>query len=121
MQAHSVKQGGGRGVKTASFNTLAAMRIDSAVQTFREGSRGFWKVFHGCQRYWEWNMGWSHQRCLDEWNFLWDRAPPQDKSEERDRVSGDLVQWMCVDLEEYRDRAAGTERRDDVVQSRLGQ
>ncbi len=117
-QAHSVKgTGAGRGVKTANFNCLQFLEVQTNIQSSREGSRGLWKVFHGCRTFWEKEFGWGHARSLNEWQFLWARAPKDQKCETTDRVSGEKIEWMVVDLEWYVDKSSGTDRRKDIVLS----
>ncbi len=46
-------------------------------------------------------LGWSMSRVQLEWNFLKDKAGPDDMKTTVDRVTGDQVEWLHVNMEEY--------------------
>jgi hypothetical protein len=101
LAATTAKTGNGAGKNTACFNALQHLRTVSNTSRIKSGIKRAFKTLVGFTTHAKAELGWSMSRVQLEWNYLKDKAGPDDTKTTVDRVTGDQVEWLHINMEEY--------------------
>ena len=95
-------QGGPRaGMPNRKFSVGEYVEQYFATSQVRSGNKKASKTIVGFTNWAEKEMGWSASRAKMEWDFLIGKAKPGEIEKTYDRLNGEEVTWLMIDVEKY--------------------
>ena len=114
LAAAPFKSGGGKGKKTEKFSAVQHFKSVKTITRQKTGTKKVFKTLVGFTNHCKTEMGWSIGRSKAEWDFLKEKASPDDLKNTLDRLSKEDIEWMRIPLEDYTVHEDEVAEEDDV-------